>query len=76
MSTAIPTVEQVRTDLKPLSLKQLERLAGLSGVPLHTIYKIKRGETANPGIETVRCFMPHIATVLAESQAEPAAAQE
>lgn len=57
----IPTVEDVRKALEPLSLRQLGRLAELSGVPVHTIYKIRRGETVNPGIDTVGQFAPHIA---------------
>lgn len=52
--------EQVKQALASLSLRQLERLAEVSGVPVATIYKIKRGETSNPGIETVRKFMPHV----------------
>ena len=44
---------------------QLERLAELSGVPFTTIYKVKRGETKNPGIETLRQFMPHVQDALA-----------
>lgn len=61
MDISIPTAQQVRAALQPLTLKQLDVLAGLSGVPATTIYKIKRGETPNPGIETVGKFMPHIA---------------
>lgn len=75
MSIIIPSSAQVRAALQPLTLKQIEALGGLSGVPPTTIYKIKRGETDNPGIETVGKFMPHIATVLASeaaAAAEPA----
>jgi hypothetical protein len=50
----------VRAALAPLTLKQLDVLEELSGVPATTIYKIKRGETANPGLETVRQFVQHI----------------
>lgn len=59
----IPSAEDVRAALAPLSLKQLDRLAALSGVAATTIYKVKRGETENPGIETVRRFMRHLAQV-------------
>ena len=61
MELTIPSAEQVRAQLAPLTLKQLDRLAELSGVPATTIYKIKRGETDNPGLETVGKFAPHIA---------------
>lgn len=61
MDLIFPSAEQVRSALSSLTLKQLDRLAGLSGVPATTIYKIKRGETENPGVETLRKFVPHIA---------------
>lgn len=52
--------DAIRLALAPLSLRQIERLSELSGVPAPTIYKIKRGETSNPGIDTVARFMPHL----------------
>lgn len=58
--------------LQPLTLKQLDRLEQLSGVPATTIYKIKRGETTNPGVETIGRFLPHVDAVLRE-QPHPAA---
>lgn len=67
METSLASADDVRAALEPLTLKQIERLAVLSGVPATTIYKIKRGETSNPGIETVRKFMP----LIGEARAEP-----
>lgn len=64
MTNAALSAEEVRTALSPLGMAQIDRLAILSGVPPTTIYKIKRGETSNPGIETVRKFMPHIQAAL------------
>jgi predicted transcriptional regulator len=61
MENDFPTIEQVRAALAPLTLRQLDKLGELSGVPATTIYKIKRGETENPGINTVRSFVAHIA---------------
>lgn len=66
----MPSVEQVRAQLAPLTLKQIDRLAELSGVPATTIYKIKLGTTENPGVETLRKFLPH---VRAAAEASPAA---
>ena len=71
MDSTFPGIEEVREALSPLSLSQREALAKLSGVPFTTIYKIKRGETRNPGIETVGQFMPHVASVCDQS-ADPA----
>lgn len=61
METSPNGVEEVQAALAPLTLQQIERLAELSGVPATTIYKIKRKETLNPGIETVRRFWPFVA---------------
>ncbi len=54
------SADAVRQALAPLTLRQIEQLADASGVPASTIYKIKRGETVNPGIDTVAKFIPHI----------------
>lgn len=64
MNDTIPSAEQVRAALAPLTLKQLDALAALSGVPAPTIYKIRIGQTENPGIDTVGKFMPHVRSVL------------
>ena len=69
MDGTIPSAEQVRAALAPLNGRQLERLADMSGVPFATIYKVKLGETSNPGIETVRRFFPHIAAAAAAEAA-------
>jgi predicted transcriptional regulator len=60
MDTPIPTGEDVRERLAPFTIKQLEGIAEASGVPFTTLYKIQRGETANPGIETVGRFWAHL----------------
>lgn len=73
MESDIPSVSAVRAALSNLSMRQLDELARLSGVPMTTIYKIKLGETENPGIETVRKFAPHISTA-AQVDAPKAAA--
>lgn len=66
MELDIPSAAVVRQALADLSLKQLEKLAEMSGVPMTTIYKIRLGDTENPGIETVRKFAPHIAAAAAD----------
>lgn len=69
MLDPIPSAEAVRSALGPLTMRQLERLSELSGVPVATIYKVKLGETTNPGIETVRKFAAHIAAACAREAA-------
>jgi predicted transcriptional regulator len=56
----IPSAADVAAMLKPMSNQHLERLASLSGVPYHTLLKIRSGETENPRIDTVRQFLPHV----------------
>lgn len=56
----IPSGTDVRDTLLELSHAQMTALASVSGVPFTTLWKMRSGETTNPGIETVRKFMPHI----------------
>lgn len=63
MVEVIPSIEEVRAHLLELTFAQLQRLAQASGVPFGTIWKIRAGDTTNPGIETVRRFVGCIATV-------------
>jgi hypothetical protein len=76
MDKPIPSAEDIRAALAPLSMKQLDELERLSGVPATTIYKIKRGETVNPGIETLGKFMPFVPQLLAAASALPPAQPE
>jgi transcriptional regulator with XRE-family HTH domain len=43
------------------SLPQIEEVAQATGVPFHTIAKIKRRETLNPRIDTVQRLLAHFA---------------
>lgn len=52
----IPSSVDVRRLLECISVSQLRELASESGVPFGTLYKIAKGETTNPGIETTRRF--------------------
>ena len=70
-ASPIPTAEEVRTALKPLTQRQLDKLGELSGVAVPTIAKIKYGQTENPGVDTVGKFWPFIA--IAQSEAPRAA---
>ncbi len=73
MQHTITSAESIRNSLKALGHAGLKDLARLSGVPFTTLWKISDGTTKNPGIETVRQFMPHIQAVAATkaAQAEP-----
>lgn len=63
MDITLPSLDEVRAELARLTLKQMDQLAALSGVAAPTIYKIRLGTTANPGIETLRGFLPHLKAV-------------
>lgn len=58
--TTIPSLDEVRARLASLTIRQLERLEQLSGVSRHTMYKIRSGETIEPGYAKVGEFWAHI----------------
>ena len=76
MEKQIPSAESVRAQLDGMTMKQIDRLAELSGVPSTTIYKIKRGETQNPGVDTVRQFIPYIDAARQDPEAHGVASSE
>lgn len=55
---SIPAAADVRAALAALSYAQMQDLSRRSGVPFTTLWKIRSGETTNPGIETVKKFFP------------------
>ena len=63
MDEKIPSTEEVRQRLLALRYGQVEKLALLSGVPLTTLWKVRSGDTENPGLDTVRKFYRHIQAV-------------
>jgi predicted transcriptional regulator len=65
MDIKVPTADELRLALSPLSNAQLQELATLSGVPFHTLRKVRSGETVDPGISTVAKFLPHVESVKA-----------
>lgn len=72
MEHAMPSATEVRALLQPLTRGALVRLGECSGVPFHTLVKIRSGETKNPGIDTVRAFLPHVEAVVSGSASAPA----
>ncbi len=70
MEHAMPSAEDVRAQLQPLDRAALIRLGQRSCVPFHTLVKIRSGETKNPGIDTVRAFLPYVE----EARTAPASA--
>jgi hypothetical protein len=56
MNTVFPSLEEVRAGLQGLRSGELDKVAKASGVPAATLWKIRIGETTNPGLETVRKF--------------------
>lgn len=60
MTKSIPAAIEVQAALQRLTNLGLQALAQISGVPYTTLWKVRSGDTANPGIETVRKFMPHV----------------
>jgi len=54
----VPTPSDFRARLEPFSMTELHVITELSGVPMLTLYKIKRGETADPGLSTAAKVYP------------------
>ena len=78
MNSEIPSTAQVRLQLQGLPDNGLREVADKSGVPFTTLWKIRAGETVNPGIETVRKFYHFLAEPSAERSCaaiEPVAVQ-
>ena len=67
MDISIPTSNEVRSLLAPLSYTQMTTLARLSGVPFTTLWKVRNGDTQDPRIDTVGQFLPHIEAARAEA---------
>lgn len=63
MDQTVPTAADVSSALEPMTTAQLQRLAELSGVPFHTLLKIRGGETKNPRVDSVAKFWPHLGAV-------------
>jgi hypothetical protein len=63
MKHDIPGADAIRGRLETMEPAQLRKLSELSGVSYYTLHKIARGITENPGIDTVRRFVPHIDAV-------------
>lgn len=64
----IPDVPTIKAELLKLGYAQMQQLAVASSVPFTTLWKVRSGETENPGIETVRKFLPHVASIVAGSK--------
>jgi predicted transcriptional regulator len=58
MADQIPSLQTIRERMKDMGHAEVQALAKKSGVPFTTLWKIKVGPTANPGVETVRKFWP------------------
>ena len=71
MNDSIPSVSDVRDSLSGLTTVQVRAIAEVAGVPFGTIWKIKTGETTNPGIETVRRFYGPSGLISIEKQPLP-----
>lgn len=67
----IPSLAQVAAALGLLRQPQLEKLSELSGVPVGTLWNIRSGKSANPGIVTVAAFQPYVEALAAVALAQP-----
>jgi predicted transcriptional regulator len=75
MNPICPSTEDVRARLLALKDGEIERIAGDSGVPASTLWKIRIGATKNPGVETVRKFFHLLPTAPCSTTADPQTTQ-
>ena len=75
MTASIPSSSDVRGSLAGLTTTQVRTIAEAAGVPFTTLWKIKTGETANPGIETVRRFYGTDGLIFQPNQPDPSASR-
>lgn len=71
MIPPVPTLAQVAKALGLLRQPQLEKLSELSGVPVGTLWNIRSGKSANPGIVTVAAFQPYVQSLVDVALASP-----
>jgi len=64
-------MQPITSALSEMRHPQIRVLADQSGVPFHTLLKIKSGETANPKVKTVQALLD----VLCSSQVRKRAIQ-
>lgn len=60
MVDVLPSPEELRAMLAGMNYAAMERLSSVSGVPFHTIRKIRDGETKDPGLSTAHALWPHL----------------
>ena len=60
MNKTIPLTLDFRARLGAMGHAGVQELSRVSMVPFTTLWKIKTGETTNPGIETVKLFAPYM----------------
>lgn len=61
MKWSIPSGAQVKALLRKLEYGELPGIAKAAGMPVSTIYAIRdHGGEPNPGVDTVRKFLPHL----------------
>jgi predicted transcriptional regulator len=76
MNSLVPSIADVRYRLSSLKDGELDRIAKASGVPASTLWKIRIGDTSNPGLETVRKFFHLLPTTPAANDTNAAQAAE
>ena len=75
MNKVMPSAKDIKRQLDAMPSDRLRQIAEAAGVPFTTLWKIKTGETVNPGIETVRRFYLLLDDVSEQKQPDPSAAR-
>lgn len=66
MTYKLPPMQEIASQLNSMTARQIQLLALLSGVPEHTLLKVRSGKTENPRYGTVRAFVPMMRRAIRE----------
>lgn len=60
MASQIPSAADFRARLQLLTWAEVQSLCDRHGAAFTTVWKVRQGQTENPGIETVRRLWPDL----------------
>ena len=74
MAYKLPPIQDIASQLNGMTARQVQLLALLSGVPEHTLLKVRSGQTPNPRYCTVRAILPLMGKAAREAKERAKAA--
>lgn len=68
-----PILKPILDWLDTATLDDVRELSAVSGIPYHTLTKLKRGETTNPRVSTVEALLPYLPRRIRAARSRPLA---